>query len=195
MANAPTIATAAKPNADLTADGQGGYSMTSDAQPYWDDCSTRDAVAMSGTNIGDELNAAGVSWGWFEGGFRPTTTFATPRAAGTPASRPRPSSLTSSRTPDSRRRCRTRPTKVSATPSTRSAAAVGGTGQYGYKDDYIPHHEPFQYYASTANPHHLTPPTDANGNDTPAALGRSAPTPSTTRRGRHSSTRRTTSTT
>jgi phospholipase C len=23
--------------------------------------------------------------------------------------------------------------------------------------DYIPHHEPFQYYASTANPHHLPP--------------------------------------
>ena len=38
--------------------------------------------------------------------------------------------------------------------------ALGGTGQWGYKDDYIPHHEPFQYYASTANPHHLTIPTD-----------------------------------
>ena len=47
------------PNADLTADGNGGYSLTSDAQPYWDDCSTRDAVAMSGTNIGDELNPPG----------------------------------------------------------------------------------------------------------------------------------------
>src|SRR5262249_12681126 len=23
--------------------------------------------------------------------------------------------------------------------------------------DYIPHHEPFQYYTSTANPHHLPP--------------------------------------
>ncbi len=27
-------------------------------------------------------------------------------------------------------------------------------------DDYIPHHEPFQYFADTANPHHL-PPTSA----------------------------------
>jgi len=35
--------------------------------------------------------------------------------------------------------------------------ALGGTGQYGFKDDYIPHHEPFEYYASTANPHHLPP--------------------------------------
>ena len=57
-ANNPSVATAASPNADLTPDGTGGFSLTSDAQPYWDDCSTRDAVAMSGKNIGDELNAA-----------------------------------------------------------------------------------------------------------------------------------------
>ena len=30
-------------------------------------------------------------------------------------------------------------------------------GDYGNKDDYIRHHEPFQYYASTTNPHHLPP--------------------------------------
>ncbi len=56
-------------------DGQGGLSLISDAQPYYDDCSTRDAVSMTGQNVGDELNAAGLSWGWFQGGFRPTTTF------------------------------------------------------------------------------------------------------------------------
>ena len=49
-------------------------------------------------------------------------------------------------------------------------AALGGTGQWGYKDDYIPHHEPFQYYASTANPHHLTVPADGAGHDTLAGL-------------------------
>ncbi|MGH3767562.1 MAG: alkaline phosphatase family protein [Pseudonocardiaceae bacterium] len=75
MVNNPSVASAAKPNADLTADGQGGFSLTSDAQPYWDDCSTRDAVAMSGQNIGDKLNTAGLSWGFFEGGFRPTTSY------------------------------------------------------------------------------------------------------------------------
>src|SRR5262245_51835333 len=32
-ANNPSIATSASPNADLTADGLGGYSLTSDAQP------------------------------------------------------------------------------------------------------------------------------------------------------------------
>jgi phospholipase C len=32
------------------------------------------------------------------------------------------------------------------------------TGADGHpKLDYIPHHEPFQYYSSTANPHHLPP--------------------------------------
>src|SRR3954464_5834283 len=75
-ANSPSIAPPTKPNANLTPDGQGGYSLTSDAQPFWDDCSTRDAVAMSGQNIGDRLNAAGLSWGWFQGGARPTTSFA-----------------------------------------------------------------------------------------------------------------------
>src|SRR5262249_1841185 len=45
--NHPSVATAASPNADLTPDGLGGFSLTSDAQPYWDDCSTRDAVALS----------------------------------------------------------------------------------------------------------------------------------------------------
>jgi len=45
--------------------------------------------------------------------------------------------------------------------------ALGGTGQWGYKDDYIPHHEPFEYYASTANPHHLPPASlSAIGTDT-----------------------------
>lgn len=60
---------------------KGGYSLTSDAQPYWDDCSTRDAVAMQGQNIGDSLNRAGMSWGWFEGGMRPTTSYTQALAA------------------------------------------------------------------------------------------------------------------
>jgi phospholipase C len=34
--------------------------------------------------------------------------------------------------------------------------------------DYVPHHEPFQYYVSTRNPHHLRPSPD-----TPAQIGKS----------------------
>src|SRR4029078_10012319 len=91
--NTPSVATAASPNADLTPDGTGGFSLTSDAQPYWDDCSTRDAGAMSGKNIGDELNARHVSWGWFQGGFRPTTSFTDAAAATGNAGQPTSSSL------------------------------------------------------------------------------------------------------
>jgi phosphoesterase family protein len=42
----------------------------------------------------------------------------------------------------------------------------------GNKDDYIPHHEPFQYYASTTNPHHLPPASlAAIGTDTQTTIG------------------------
>jgi phospholipase C len=170
-ANNPSIATAVSPNADLVADGNGGYSLTSDAQPYWDDCSTRDAVAMSGTNIGDELNSAGVAWGWFEGGLRPTTAFADALTATGHTGQ-----TTATFTPDE---FKTAGFQNSVPHSSNQGLcdavhpvgpALGGNGQYGYKDDYIAHHEPFQYYASTANPHHLTIPTDASGQDTMTGL-------------------------
>ncbi len=147
-------------NNETVGDGHGGYSITEDPQPYYDDCSTRDAVSLTGSNVGDNLNAAGVSWGWFQGGFRPTTTFATATGGTQP---------TSTFTPDQFKG------KFAVKPASDQglcnavhpvAAALGGTGgttapgtgtNYGSKDDYIPHHEPFQYYASTANPHHLPP--------------------------------------
>ena len=155
-------------NGDTVPDGMGGHSMIEDPQPYYDDCSTRDAVSMSGKNVGDTLNAAGLSWGWFQGGFRPTTSFAT-ATGGTQA--------TSTFTADQFKG------KYAAAPASDQGlcnamhpigAAVGGTGgttaggtNYGNKDDYIPHHEPFQYYASTANPHHLPPASlTAIGTDT-----------------------------
>jgi phospholipase C len=84
-----------------------------------DDCTIASAskAAMSGTNIGDLLNAKGVTWGWFQGGFKP-------------------SSVTSG-----------------VATCTTSHKNIGGATV----TDYIPHHEPFQYFASTANPHHLPP--------------------------------------
>jgi phospholipase C len=168
-ANSPATATAAAPNADLTPDGAGGFSLTSDAQPYWDDCSTRDAVAMSGRNLGDELNDAGLSWGWFEGGFRPTTTFTdaakTVGKDGQPTSTFVPDEFAKSglnaNVPHSSNQglCNA----VHPVGAGLTAPLPTGTGQYGYKDDYIAHHQPFQYYASTANPHHLTLPTGTDG--------------------------------
>jgi phospholipase C len=154
--NAPSVGA----NSDLIGDGLGGFSLTGDAQPYWDDCSTRDAVAMSGQNIGDELNKAGLSWGWFQGGFAPTVSYedalADVGASG---------QSTATFIPDQFKAyfgvASHRPANSSNQGNcdnlTPVGVALGASGLYGYKDDYIPHHEPFQYYASTANPHHLPP--------------------------------------
>ena len=160
-------------NGDTVPDGRGGRTLIEDPQPYFDDCSTRDAVSLSGRNLGDNLNAAGLSWGWFQGGFRPTTTFATATGGSQP---------TTTFTPDQFKG------KFAVKPASDQGLcnavhpvgpAVGGTGgtapggsNYGNKDDYIPHHEPFQYYPSTANPHHLPPASLATiGTDTQSTAG------------------------
>src|SRR3954453_6686578 len=88
----------------------------------YEDCSPPDGarIEMSGRNAGDLLSAAGVSWGWFSGGFRPT-----------------------SRTADG--------TAVCAS----AHANIGGVVQTDYySGGWV---DPFQYYRSTANPHHLPP--------------------------------------
>ncbi len=172
-ANNPSIATPANPNADLTPDGKGGYSLTSDAQPYWDDCSTRNAVALSGKNIGDELNAAGLSWGWFEGGLRPTTSYEAALEATGHSGQP-----TSTFIPDEFKAAEFNKAVPHSSNQglcnavTPIGEALGGTGQWGYKDDYIPHHSSFDYYASTANPHHLVVPTNSKGHDTLGGLAK-----------------------
>jgi len=88
-----------------------------DPQPEFDDCSSRDTAAMSGRNVGDLLTQHGVSWGFFQGGFRPSG-----EAHG-------------------RALC-----------ETKHRVSSGGE-----RSDYIAHHQPFQYFRSTANPHHLPP--------------------------------------
>jgi phospholipase C len=157
---------------DTVPDGAGGKSLIEDAQPYYDDCSTRDAASLTGQNIGDKLNAANISWGWFQGGFRPTTSFAA-AAPGQP---------TSTFTPD---QFKSLPAPAPAFgqglcdavhPVGAALGGVGGTApgpnNYGNKDDYIAHHEPFQYYSSTANPHHLPPASlSVIGTDTQTTTG------------------------
>src|SRR5215471_442144 len=168
LVNKPSQATPTAPNADITADGNGGFSLTSDAQPYWDDCSTRDAVALTGQNIGDELNAAGLSWGWFQGGFTPTESFHGALSATGHDGQP-----TSTFIPDEFAKAGFQNNVPHSSNQGLCDAvnpvgfALGGHGQWGYKDDYIPHHEPFEYYASTANPHHIAPTSlSAIGTDT-----------------------------
>ena len=110
----------------LAPDGAGGYSDVNDDDPSGDLCSSTSAnFSMTGKNIGDLLNTAGVTWGFFEGGFNLSTT----NTNGT-------------------------------TGCNRTTAAVNIPGN-PLKADYIPHHEPFQYYASTANPNHIRPASTA----------------------------------
>lgn len=51
------------------ADGQGGFTLINDSDPAGDVCSGSDTLHMLGKNIGDLLNAAGITWGGFMGGF------------------------------------------------------------------------------------------------------------------------------
>lgn len=52
-------------------DSQGGMTIVNDVDPAYDVCSkARDQVRMTGKNIGDLLNDAGLTWGSFMGGFR-----------------------------------------------------------------------------------------------------------------------------
>lgn len=51
-------------------DGQGGLTLIGDTDPAYDVCSsTTSAAILTGKNIGDLLNAEGLTWGSFMGGF------------------------------------------------------------------------------------------------------------------------------
>jgi phospholipase C len=109
------------PSSDWIGDGNGGLTLISDADPIGDVCSTSTGpkVQMGGPNIGNLLNTAGITWGWFEGGFNLSI--------------------------------------VNSNGSTgcnrNTTSPITGVN----KSDYVPHHQPFQYYPSTANPNHVRP--------------------------------------
>jgi phospholipase C len=107
----------------------------SDADPTYDICTylpsgdggdnrkAAGTITMGGPNIGTELDSAGMTWGWFQGGF--DNGFVPGQG--------------------------TQPTTAQICSARH--ANVGGNSSV----DYSPHHEPFQYYAATANPMHLPP--------------------------------------
>ncbi|MFE0517923.1 phospholipase C [Streptomyces sp. NPDC058954] len=65
----------------LSPNAKGVGTLINDPDPAFDDCSgknhtsTNALAVMQGRNIGDLLNAKRVSWGWFQGGFRPSTAW------------------------------------------------------------------------------------------------------------------------
>ncbi len=101
--------------------GSGSLTLVSDADPIGDMCSgaSKEQVQMGGVNIGNLLTNAGVTWGWFAGGFDLTIT---------------------------------NPNKTNGCNRSTTSLVTGVN-----ETDYIPHHEPFQYYTSTANPNHTRP--------------------------------------
>ncbi|MFG2017195.1 phospholipase C [Actinomadura geliboluensis] len=119
------------PSVVTSPNAEGIGTVITDPDPAFDDCSNdghtsdNNLAVMTGRNIGDLLNAKNVTWGWFQGGFRPTGTKNGYKVCGS------------------------------------AHANIGGNRVI----DYSPHHEPFQYYKSTANEKHLPP-------SSPAAIGR-----------------------
>jgi len=100
-----------------------------DPRPLLDDCvasnpkfQNTNQITVTGKNVGDLLNAKGITWGWFQGGFAPTGVNAQGRAV-----------------------------------CGQHHAGLAGDDAVVNAGDYIPHHEPFMYYAQTTNPHHLRP--------------------------------------
>jgi phospholipase C len=53
----------------FVSDGNGGLTLIGDPDPFADVCSGAGQALMGGKNIGDLLNTAGITWGWFAGGF------------------------------------------------------------------------------------------------------------------------------
>jgi phospholipase C len=107
----------------VTSDG----TIYGDIDPYYDECSDSSHTSsnpegvMTGDNVGDLLNAKDVTWGWFQGGFAPT--------------------------------------------SHNSGGAVCGAQSENIDgselNEYTPHWNPFQFNATTANPGHVPPTSEA----------------------------------
>jgi phospholipase C len=110
------------PSSHEVSDGGGNFTLIGDGDPLYDNCANTgiDQVAIAGRNIGDLLNAKGITWGWFEGGF--DLTVVNPNGT---------------------------------TGCLRSHNAT--QPPFPSSQDYIPHHQPFQYFLSTSNPSHARP--------------------------------------
>jgi phospholipase C len=138
--------TAVKSGSGIIANSMFSGPILGDVRPLNDQCVLTDpglqgakmaSIAPGNKNVGDLLNAKNITWGWFQGGFAPTS-FA--------------------------------PVTGFAVCGAFHVGLAGtdgvGSNQNSSDGDYIPHHEPFQYFTSTQNLAH-TQPSD------PALIGTS----------------------
>jgi len=138
--------------------------ITGDSDAALDDCGNDKGGTVTGKgtlqmspnnkNIGDLLNAKSITWGWFQGGFAPTS----PAVVNPDGSTATPAVCGSSH---------------AGHPGVPNPTALDGNPSnvdvHGAVTDYSSHHEPFQYYVSTRNPHHLRPASVAEiGHNGPA---------------------------
>jgi phospholipase C len=125
--------TAATPSGNI-ANGVLSGTLIGDVRPVGDQCvltdpglQTANLVSFSGKNVGDLLNAKNITWGWFQGGFDPTGYTTGTNLA------------------------------ICGQHHAGLAGDDGTNPQNSSDGDYIPHHEPFQFFASTENGHHVLP--------------------------------------
>ena len=140
----PTPTTVSISGTTFVAAGDPQGTIIGDPQPLLDDCSSpksRAQVRMAGPNVGDLLNAKHVTWGWFQGGFAPTV----------------PASLNPDGTTKTPAVCGASHAGHPGVPNPTDGQTSPPTDIHGPVTDYVPHHSPFQYYQTTANPHHLPP--------------------------------------
>ncbi len=130
------------------ADGNGGFTLISDRDPFGDICSSKTStVQMATRTVGDILSSDGISWGSFMGGFDLTKI-----------------------NPNGSTGC----SRSTVNPQIMAFALANGdtTAQATASatvSDYVPHHSFFQYYASTTNPNHTRPGSIAEiGHNGPA---------------------------
>ena len=97
--------------------------MIGNPRAAFDDCAEESGtpVQMTGQNIGDLLNEAGLTWGWFTDGFTPTSYLS---------------------------------------DGTAVCGLLANT-HTGFPIQVYDGPDPFDYYASTSNPHHLPPSASA----------------------------------
>jgi phospholipase C len=94
-------------NVDSVAGKIAHGSIIANVEAGYDDCTGAVPTKMTSRNIGDSLNAAGITWGWFFDSFART--------------------------------------------------GVNADGTAICNPVYNNHYDPFQYFASTSNPHHMPP--------------------------------------